>query len=251
MNKYLIYFKTSLILQTRMYLPLFFGMVFPIIMTVVFVSGISNSYDLGDFNYINKYFFIATVLSLVANTCLTMPLSFANDLKAGYLKQLKVLGVDVISFKIIDVLVNILVMYLEFIILLLFCYFVYHLDIPSISTVVQYMVLLFPAMFSISVFGISLALLVNKPQNYLAIGITLLMIILTLSGCYGFDPAELESAFMSIYKFIPTYYLVTEGYELWHNNIFDYQNYFIACGVLIAVAILIFIINKLIRRKTI
>ena len=192
-----------------------------------FVSGVGNNGEIDGFKFINKYFFIATTLSIIASTVLSIPLSFNFDIKLGYLKQLKLLDVNIFLFKLIDIIVSILIIYFEILILFFFSKFIYNLDITSINNVILSLLLLLPTIISYAFLFTIIALFLKKPENYMSIGITSMMILLAFSGCLGIDPNNFGGILTNIYKYIPSYYISIPLYDLWNNGTFPYIDYFI------------------------
>lgn len=248
-NKLFKYFIICLKLQCRQYIAIFFSLFFPIILTIVFVSGLGRTLNTESFNFIDKYFFVAVTLSIVASTTLSIPLSFSFDLKLGYLKQLKLLNVNPIVFKFIDVVVSILMIYAQILILLSFSYAVYGLKIVSIQNVTLFLILLLPGIISISFLGTEIALLLKKPESYMPIGITFMMLLLALSGCLGFDPATINNSISNIYKYLPSYYLANPMYNVWNGLDFPLKSYFLSCSAFLGLGVMVFGLTALINKK--
>lgn len=242
-KKYLIYAKTCFKLQMRQYVSMFFTLIFPIIMTLIFVSAFGKM--IPGFNFINKYFFIAVTLSVIAMSTLSIPLSFSFDLKLNILKQLKCLDVEIVKFKVIDIVISVIIMYIEVIILLIFSKVVYNLEINSVMNVFKYLLLLLPGVLSISFLGTMLALLVKQPESYMPVGITFMMVLLALSGCLGFDPTQIDNAIFKIYEYLPSYYMANSLYDVWFGGNFNYINYFISCFIFAAIGLVICGLNVL------
>lgn len=236
-----IYAKTCFKLQIRQHISMFFTLVFPIIMTIIFVSGFGST--IPGFNFINKYFFIAVTLSVIAMSTLSIPLSFSFDLKLNILKQLKWLDVQVIRFKVIDTVISIAIMYVEVIILLIFSKVVYDLEIDSILNVFKYLLLLLPGVLSIAFLGTMIALLVKQPESYMPVGITLMMILLALSGCLGFDPTQIDNGIFKVYEYLPSYYMANSLYDVWFGESFDYLGYALSCCIFTAIGLVICVVN--------
>lgn len=121
----------------------------------------------------------------------------------------------------------------------------YDLEIDSILNVVKYLLLLLPGVLSIAFLGTMIALLLKQPESYMPVGITLMMILLALSGCLGFDPTQIDSGIFKVYEYLPSYYMANSLYDVWFGENFDYLGYLLSCCIFTAIGLVICVVNIL------
>lgn len=123
-NKYLYYIKASFICQIKEYISLFFCLIFPILLTSIFVVAFGNAYNVSYSDLIKQYFFVGVAMSITSSMLISLPLSISIDINGGYLKQLKLFNVNVFAFKVIDIIIQCIISIVElliFFIVLPFC----------------------------------------------------------------------------------------------------------------------------------
>lgn len=249
MNKYLYYIKASFICQIKEYISLFFGLIFPILLTSIFVVAFGNDYNVSYSDLIKQYFFVGVAMSIASSMLISLPLSISIDINGGYLKQLKLFNVHIIAFKVIDIIVQCIISIIELLIFLLFCHFVFKLPFADISNLLLFFVYLSMGMFSLALVGTGLALLLNNPLSYIGVSIILLNIVLAFSGCFGFDPLQLNISIFNLAKYLPTYYIVNDFNNIYFNGSYNPLNYLISCAIFIIIGLVLLALNIFKRNR--
>jgi ABC-2 type transport system permease protein len=229
---------------------LFFGIAFPLIMTILFSTSISQNVPdrlLPDINA--ALFFVCIMIIPLSVTLVGHALNCSQELENGTLQRFVLFGYKERTLIFAKLLANLI-----FLVVAIFIYSVVVfaiLDITSPTFTAYTVLLIFLIFFGTALFilGHAIASLIGKYGSTFGIIMTINFWFLIIGGMMGVRPSQFPGIFHYISRAFPMYYF-NEGFiEFWKGNSYDFRPLIITtCGLYIIGFGLIFI-NKLLKVK--
>jgi len=211
------YLWTSIKLQFRIPISLFFSLAFPLFMIFAIMTTLGNSDIGGGHHFIDKYVLISTGIGLMPIACISFPLGLGAALEYGSYKRLEYFGLKTVKMVLADVLSYVLLALLSISLNIAFAFFVYGGHVPSASYLFAFMFQALYANIVLLLFGVIIALVVKNSGIIMPLGMILMFCCFIFTGAFNaFD--TLPASFQAIGKLIPMKYIMLELFAVWSEQ---------------------------------
>lgn len=225
------YLWTSIKLQFRIPISIFFSLLFPLIMMFAMVTSYGN-FDLGNgFHFIDKYFLISTGMGMMPLSLISFPIWLGESIQNQSYKRLEYFGLSTHNMVISDVFSYLLLTTLSIFANILFGFFMYGLRIPSSGYFLAYIIQCLYCNFVLLIFGGLIALLVKNTRILVPVGMVLLFSFYIFTGAFS-SFSELPTSFQAIGKFIPMKYVMNDFFNIWIEKTVVVKNFLVLNTVL-------------------
>ncbi|MBO0439634.1 ABC transporter permease [Candidatus Enterococcus ikei] len=241
------YLWTSIKLQFRIPISIFFSLLFPLIMMFAMVSSYGN-FDIGNgYHFVDKYFLISTGMGMLPISLISFPIWLGESIQNQSYKRLEYFGLSTQSMIISDVCSYVLLTALSIIANILFGFLMYGLHIPNVGYLIAYVIQCLYSNLVLLIFGALIALVVKNTRVLMPVGMILLFSSYILTGAFS-SFSELPESFQSIGKFIPMKYVMNDFFNIWiEKEIFtnDFLVLNTVFGIILTmILVLLFVWNK-------
>ena len=230
----------------RIPIAIFFNVVFPIIMLVIFVTinggnrTLMEGYTIADFS-----FGVALTMGMAATSCIYMPKGIAIDRDKGIIQTNIVFGVS----PIINVFARMLAIFVigigQFFVVLSISYFVYKINIPSTTYLFAYIVQYLLILLGMLNIGLLIGLISKKVEESEAIGMIFMFLILIFAGVMG-GVDKFPKWVQDLSEYVPTTYIGSDLGKTWmENQHYSKELIYVSIGYIVILGIL----NILVARK--
>lgn len=225
------YLGTSIKLQFRIPVSIFFSLLFPLIMMFAMVTSYGN-FDIGNgFHFVDKYFLISTGMGMIPISLISFPIWLGESIQNQSYKRLEYFGLSTHNMIVSDVLSYVLLTLLSVVVNILFGFFMYGLHIPSIGYFLSYILQCLYCNFVLLVFGSIIALLVKNTRILMPIGMVLLFSSYIFTGAFS-SFSDLPTSFQSIGRFIPMKYVMNDFFDVWAGKKVFIQDFLVLNTIL-------------------
>ncbi|EOL43460.1 ABC transporter permease [Enterococcus caccae] len=241
------YLWTSIKLQFRIPISIFFSLLFPLIMMFAMVSSYGN-FDIGNgYHFVDKYFLISTGMGMLPISLISFPIWLGESIQNQSYKRLEYFGLSTQNMIISDVCSYVLLTALSIIANILFGFLMYGLHIPHVGYLIAYIIQCLYSNLILLIFGALIALVVKNTQILMPVGMILLFSSYILTGAFS-SFSELPESFQAIGKFIPMKYVMNDFFNIWiEKEIFvnDFLVLNTVFGIILTmILVLLFVWNK-------
>lgn len=199
--------RKLILIEFRTYLKnsltFFFSFIFPVFLMVVIMSTTGNPKITDDYRLINKYMIISLIVGLVPLALMSFSISVAADQEFGIIDRLKLFGIKqnlILTAKLIAN--SVVIIFQLLLITIVACLFGF--KFPTAIQCTIFLICYFLTALSLFIIGWIIALTFKKIGIVQVVGMTLMFIILTLSGAFG-EFGDFPEVIDKICYFIPTY----------------------------------------------
>ena len=195
-------------------LTFFFSFIFPLFLMVVVMLTSGNPQITDHYLLINRYIVISFILGLTPLTLMTFSVSIAAEQEFGILERLKLFKIRMIDILIAKILMNVLAMCLQLIVITAFAFFFFDFVFPPPHVLLVFLICYFLVAFNLFLIAWLIAMIFKSIAQVQVIGMTLMFIMLALSGAFG-DLGALPDILEHVRFFIPTYDLSATITSYW------------------------------------
>ncbi|GEQ35704.1 ABC transporter permease [Marinilactibacillus psychrotolerans] len=208
------YLWTSIKLQFRIPISIFFSLLFPLIMMFAMVTSYGN-FDIGNgYYFVDKYFLISTGMGMLPISLISFPIWLGESLQNQSYKRLEYFGLKAHHMVISDVFSYVLLTTLSILANIVFGFIMYGLTIPSTGYLFAYVIQCLYCNLIFLLFGAIIALLVKNTRILMPAGMVLLFSSYIFTGAFS-SFSELPETFQTIGRFIPMKYVMNDFFEIW------------------------------------
>lgn len=211
------YLGTSIKLQFRIPVSIFFSLLFPLIMMFAMITSYGN-FNIGNgFHFVDKYFLISTGMGMMPISLISFPIWLGESIQNQSYKRLEYFGLSIHNMIISDVLSYVLLTLLSIFTNIIFGFFMYGLDIPTFGYFFSYVIQCLYCNLVLLIFGAIIALLVKNTRILLPIGMVLLFSSYIFTGVFS-SFSDLPTSFQLIGRFIPMKYVMNDFFDIWSEK---------------------------------
>ncbi|GHU35524.1 hypothetical protein FACS1894193_08660 [Bacilli bacterium] len=211
------YLWTSIKLQFRIPVSIFFSLLFPLIMMFAMMTSYGN-FEIGNgYHFIDKYFLISTGMGLLPISLISFPICLGESIQNQTYKRLEYLGIGIPSMIISDIFAYILLAFLSLSINIIFGFVIYDLHIPSLVYLVAYVLQGLYCSVVFLILGALMALFVKNTRALLPIGMSLMFSCYIFTGAFS-TFSKLPETFQMIGKYIPMKYVMNDFFHIWTED---------------------------------
>lgn len=241
------YLWTSIKLQFRIPISIFFSLLFPLIMMFAMVTSYGN-FDIGDgYHFVDKYFLISTGMGMLPIALISFPIWLGESVQNKSYKRLEYFGLSSQKIIVSDVCSYILLTALSIFVNILFGYFVYGLHIPEGQYFIAYIMQCLYCNLVLLIFGALIALIIKNTRILMPIGMCLLFMFYIFTGAFS-SFSELPESFQSIGNFLPMKYIMNDLFNVWTQKEM-FVSEFLLLNTLYGIVLSIILILFLLKRK--
>ncbi|MFL2117792.1 ABC transporter permease [Marinilactibacillus psychrotolerans] len=242
------YFWTSIKLQFRIPISIFFSLLFPLIMMFAMVTSYGN-FDIGNgYHFVDKYFLISTGMGMLPISLISFPIWLGESLQNQSYKRLEYFGLKSHHMVISDVFSYVLLTTLSILANIVFGFIVYGLNIPSVGYLFAYVIQCLYCNLIFLLFGAIIALLVKNTRILMPAGMVLLFSSYIFTGAFS-SFSDLPETFQSIGRFIPMKYVMNDFFEIWTETELVNVDFLLLNTALAVVFTLILVLILIVNKK--
>ena len=202
----------------RIPIAIFFNVIFPIIMLVIFVTINGGNRELvTGYSVVDFSFGIALIMGMAATSCIYMPKGIAIDRDKGIIQTNIMFGVN----PVISVFSRMLAVFIigmgQFFIIFLVAYFTYDITIPSIPYLLAYISQYLLILLGMLNIGLLIGLASKKVEESEAIGMILMFLVLIFAGVMG-SVEQFPKWIQDLSKYVTTTYIGSDLGQTWMEN---------------------------------
>ncbi|MBC2135337.1 ABC transporter permease [Listeria innocua] len=240
------YLWTSIKLQFRIPVSVFFSLLFPLIMMFAMVTSYGN-FDIGEgYHFVDKYFLISTGMGMLPIALISFPIWLGESVQNKSYKRLEYFGLSAQKIIVSDVCSYILLTALSIFVNILFGYLVYGLHIPEGQYFIAYILQCLYCNLVLLIFGALLALIIKNPRILMPVGMFLLFMFYIFTGTFS-SFSELPKSFQAIGNFLPMKYIMNDLFNVWTQNKL-FISKFLALNTLYGIILSFALVAFLLRR---
>ncbi|MBC1577268.1 ABC transporter permease [Listeria seeligeri] len=246
------YLWTSIKLQFRIPISIFFSLLFPLIMMFAMVTSYGNFDIGGGYQFVDKYFLISTGMGMLPIALISFPIWLGESIQSKSYKRLEYFGIS--SQKIIfsDVCSYILLTVLSIFVNILFGYFVYGLHIPSVQYFSAYILQCLYCNLVLLIFGALLALIIKNTRILMPAGMCLLFMFYIFTGAFSAF-SELPKSFQTIGDFLPMKYIMNDLFNVWTQKELFISQFLLLntfYGIILAAILILLLLRQMVKSKS-